>query len=172
MHKLTALLAALAATILLAPTAQAFDCDTEDVADCVRSITRALPGRQIIPPAPRPPAVKGECDGDDDDDVKDCLSGQKLPRTGHRHDPAPCSLSGRGSGCHRHPELNPRPAAAVPAERRPPEMSEATPAPSSVAARPTRTPAFAEHVEPNGAPERCHKYFPAVGQLVDVPCRE
>lgn len=49
MHNLGAMLAALVATILLAPTASAFDCHPDDVADCVRSILKVPP---VHPKAP------------------------------------------------------------------------------------------------------------------------
>jgi hypothetical protein len=146
MQKFGTMLVALVAIILTAPTALAFDCDSGDIADCVESIVKAPPIRQVIPSIPGPRAVlKGECDAFDEDDVKACLRGLKVPGVGQRSKP------------------DPRPAAPAPAEGKPVEKSEAAPSPATAAAA---------HVEPNITPPRCQKYFPAVGQLVDVPCRE
>ena len=155
MHNLGAMLATLVAMILLAPTAVAFDCDPDDVADCVRSILKVPPVRQVVPSIPRPQAVlKGECDADDEDDVKACLHGLGVPGVGRLSEP------------------DARPV-AVPTEGKPPEkQSEAAPASATVASRPTPSPELAARVEPDVAPERCQKYFSAVGQIVDVPCGE
>lgn len=155
MHKLGAMLATLVAIVLLAPTAFAFDCDADDLADCVRSILKVPPVRQVVPSIPRPQAVlKGECDADDEDDVKACLHGLRVP----------------GGGRLAEPDVRP---VAVPTEGKPPEKkSEAAPASATVASRPTPSPELAARVEPDVAPERCQKYFSAVGQIVDVPCGE
>jgi hypothetical protein len=115
MHNFGAMLAALVSIILLAPTAFAFDCDPDDIADCVRSILKVPPVRQVVPSIPRPPAVlKGECDADDEDDVKACLRGLRVPGVG------------------RYSEPDARPVAA-PTEGDFPE---------NVAAKPTHTPGF------------------------------
>jgi hypothetical protein len=146
MHKFGTMLVALVAIILTAPTVLAFDCDTDDIADCVESIVKSPHIRQVIPSIPEPRAVlKGECDAFDEDDVKACQRGLKVPGVGQRSKP------------------DPRPAAPVPAERKPVEKSEAAPSPATAAAA---------HVEPNNMPPRCQKYFPAVGRLVDTPCNE
>jgi hypothetical protein len=87
MHNLGAALAALVA-IILAPTALAFDCDADDVTGCVRSILQVPPVRQVVPSIPRPPTVlKGACDADDEDDVKACLRGLKVPGVGRLSEP-------------------------------------------------------------------------------------
>jgi hypothetical protein len=144
MHKFGTKLVALVAIILTAPTALAFDCD--NIADCVDSIVKYPHIRQVIPSIPGPRAVlKGQCDAFDKDDVKTCLRGVKVPGVGQRSKP------------------DPRPAGPAPAERKPVEKSEAAQSPATAAAA---------HVEPNITPPRCQKYFPAVGQLVDVPCRK
>jgi len=124
MHKFGALLAALGAIVIIAPTALAFDCDTDDVADCVRSILKVSPVRQVVPSIPRPSAVlKGECDADDEDDIKVCLRGLKAPGVGRLSEP------------------DARPVAA-PAEGKPPEkLSEAAQASATVASK--HTPGFA-----------------------------
>jgi len=155
MHKFGAILAALITINYLAPTAFAFDCETDDdVADCVRSIVKFPPVRKVVPSVPRPSAVlKEECDDDDEDDIKVCLRGLKVTGVGQNK-----------------PDL--RPAATVPAERKPAEKSETAPASATVVPRSTRTPGLPARVEPDRAPERCQKYFSAVGQLVDVPCGE
>jgi septal ring-binding cell division protein DamX len=155
MHKLGALLPVLVAIILIAPTAQAFACDTDEVADCVRSILKTAPVRQVVPPVPRPATVlKGECSADDEDDVKACLRGlKKIPGVG------------------RLDESDPRPHVTAPAKRKPTEKSEPAQASATPVSRSTHTPAAAR-VEPDGAQERCQKYFPAIGQLVAVPCGE
>jgi len=156
MHKFGAILAALIAIINLAPTAFAFDCDTDDdVADCVRNIVKFPPVRQVVPSIPRPSAeLKVECDDDDEVDIKACLRGLKVP----------------GVGQNSKPDL--RPGAAVPAERKPAEKSETAPASATVVSRSTHTPGLPARVGPDRAPERCQKYFSVVGQLVDVPCGE
>src|SRR5215831_6944019 len=88
MHNLGAMLAALVAMILLAPTASAFDCHPDDVADCVRSILKVPPVRQVIPSIPRPQAVlKGECDAGDEDDVKARPHGLRVPGVGRLSEP-------------------------------------------------------------------------------------
>jgi hypothetical protein len=79
------------------------------------------------------------------DDDKTCLRGVKVPGVGQRSKP------------------DPRPARPAPAERKPVEKSEAAESPATAAAA---------HVEPNIAPSRCQKYFPVIGQLVDVPCHK
>ena len=152
MHRLGAMLAALMALILLALTAFAFDCDTDDVAKCVRSIVK-LPLRQVVPSVPRPSTVlKGECGSDNKDDIKTCLRGLKVPGVGGLSEP------------------DARPAVAPAEGKRPEKKSEAAPTSATVASKPTQNPGVAAREEPyNSAPERCQKYFPAVGQLVDVP---
>lgn len=130
MHKIGAMLAALAALVLLALTAFAFDCDTDDVAKCVRSIVKLPPVRQVVPSVPRRSAVlKGECGSDNADDIKTCLRGLKAP----------------GGGRLSEPDARP---AAAPAEGKPPEKkSEAVPTSATVASKPTQPPGFAGREE-------------------------
>jgi len=154
MHKLT-VMTVLVAIILLAPTVRVFGCDTDNIADCVRSILKVPPIRQVVPTVPRPPALpKAECDANDEDDVKACLRGFKVPGVGRLSEP------------------DPRPAAAAPAERKPAEKSEVASSSSIAASKPALSPELAARVQPDSTPERCQKYFPAVGQLVHVPCGE
>lgn len=153
MNKIVIALAALFASAVFTPAAQAFDCDADDaadVADCARSVMK-MPGiRQILPPAARPSAViKEECDADDADDLKECLKGLKMP------------------GASRLPPPDARPAAEVPVEGRLPDKAEAAPAAGTIAS--SEKPA-----NPAGSDETrlCQKYFPNVGKMVSVPCRE
>lgn len=156
MHKLGASLITLVAIMLLAPTAHAFGCDdTDDMADCVQSILKAPPVRQLLPTATRAQTVlKGECDADDEDDVKACLRKLKAPGVGQFTKSYPPS------------------ATATPVEKKPVEKSEATPGSATIASRPTHSPELAAHVDRDTAPPGCQKYFSAVGKLVEVPCSE
>jgi hypothetical protein len=156
MHKFGAMLAALAAIILVAPTALAFDCDADDASECVQSILKVPPIRHVLSSIPgRPAVLKGECDADDEDDIQACLRGLKVPG-GQPSKPA-------------------HPAAAVPVERKPVEKSEAAPAPApaTVATKSPHAPELAAaRAEAYIASSRCQKYFPTVGQVVDIPCGE
>ena len=156
MHKLGASLITLVAIMLLAPTVHAFGCDdTDDMADCVQSILKAPPVRQLLPTATRAQTVlKGECDADDEDDVKACLRKLKAPGVG------------------QFTKSYPPPATATPVEKKPVEKSEATPGSATIASRPTHSPELASHVDRDTAPPGCQKYFSAVGKLVEVPCGE
>jgi|SRR5215471_6946824 len=156
MHKLGASLITLVAITLIAPTALALGCDdTDDIADCVQSIVKAPPVRHLLPTATRTPTVlKGECDADDEDDVKACLQKLKAPAIG------------------QFTKSYPRPAAAAPVEKKPVEKSEAVAVSQTIASRPTHTPELAAHLERDTAPPGCQRYFSAVGKLVEVPCGE
>ena len=86
MNKIVIALAALFASAMFAPAAQALDCDADDasdIADCMRSVMKAPGMRQMLPRAARPPAViKGDCDADDAEELKECLRGLKMPGVG------------------------------------------------------------------------------------------
>jgi len=154
MNKTVVAVAALLASAIFAPAAHAADCDPDDdaaeIAECVRRAVK-IPGlRQVLPPAARPStAIKPECDADDEDDLKECLRGLKMPGAGRRVAPGG------------------RPAAEMPVERKPPGKAEAAPAAASIAA--TDRPAAVK--EPD-ATRRCQKYFPNVGKTLSVPCNE
>jgi hypothetical protein len=156
MHKLGTSLITLVAIMLIGPTAHAFGCDdTDDIADCVQSIVKAPPVRQLLPTATKAPTMlTGECDPDDEDNVKACLRKLKAPDVG------------------QFTKSHPRTAAAAPAEKQPVENSEEAPGSATVALRPTHTPELAAHVERDTARPGCQKYFSAVGKLVEVPCGE
>lgn len=152
MNKLVVALAALFASAVLAPAAQAFDCDADDasdVAECVRSAMKVPGIRQLLPPSARPSAaIKEACDADDADDLRECLKGLKIP------------------GASRLVPPNARPAAEIPVEKKSADRAEAAPAAASIASdRPAKR---------GGSDEGplCQKYFPNVGKLVSVPCRE
>ena len=106
--------------------------------------------------------LNGECDADDEDDVKACPRMLKAPGVGQFTKP------------------DPLPPAAAPVEQKPTaplekksvEKSETGPATATVVSKPTHTPALAAHVERDTAPSGCQKYFSAVGKIVEVPCGE
>ena len=147
MNKIVIALAALFASAMFAPAAQALDCDADDasdIADCMRSIMKAPAIRQVLPPTARPPAaIKGDCDADDADDLKECLRGLKMPGVGQ--------LMPKGA----------RPTAESPSEAMLPEKAELAPAAAS--------PAKLRGLDDGTL---CQKYFPNVGKLVSVPCPE
>ena len=153
MNRIIIALAALFASAIFVPAAHA-ECsdpdDASDVADCVRSIVKVPGMRRVLPPVARPPAViRGECDADDADDLKECLKGLKVPGVG------------------RLPPSAGRPAAEMPAERKLPDKADAAPAAGTIAST--------EKPEKSGEPDKgplCQKYFPNVGRLVLVPCSE
>ncbi len=82
MNKTMVALAALLATAVWTPAAQA--CDLEDIAagECTRGL-RMPSVRQLVPPAARPSAAAKEtCDADDAAELKECL--RKLRATNAR----------------------------------------------------------------------------------------
>jgi hypothetical protein len=148
MTRLLLALAALVASALLAPAAQAFDCDIEDAADlreCLRG-AKVPAIRQLVPPSIRAPAVRSEaCDPDEVEDVAKCLRGLRLP--GLRH-AVPSEV---------RPAVEPKESRPVPESK--PEVARAAPAATDSTARQDDGP-------------KCRKYFPNVGQMVLVPCGE
>jgi hypothetical protein len=153
MRKLVVALAALLASAIFVPAAHA-DCsdpdDASDVADCVRSIVKVPALRPTLPRAAMPSAaMKQRCDADDADDLKECMQGLKLPSAGRIVPP------------------DARPTAEFPVGKLLPEKAEATPTAASIAS--TETPGKLR--EPNEGP-LCQKYFPNVGKLISVPCRD
>jgi hypothetical protein len=156
MNKIVSAVAALFASAVLAPAAQAYDCsdpdDAAEVAACVRGAVKKVPGiPQVLPPVARPSVViKPECDADDADDVKECLRGLKLPSAGR--------VIPQGT----------RPAAEIPVEKKlPAKVETAPPAPPPAPVAAPEKPAKVGGLEESGL---CQKYFPNIGKLISVPC--
>jgi hypothetical protein len=150
MNRIVVALAALLASAIFVPAAQA-DCsdpdDASDVAACIRSIVKVPPLRTTLPPAAMPSAaMKERCDADDAEELKECLRALKAPAARQIVPPAV------------------RPKAEVPG---PPDRAEAEPAAATIAS--------SEKPAPRGesdATPLCQKYFPNVGKVVSVPCSE
>jgi hypothetical protein len=148
MNKTIVALAALFASAICAPVAQA--CDPEEIAEgeCARG-ARMPSLHQLLPPAVRPSAVaKEECDADDAAELKECLRGLKGPSARQLAPPAE------------------RSATEVPAKEAPDKTA---------AAPPDTTVASSEKPTKPGGPEaasQCQKYSPNIGQMITVPCGE
>jgi hypothetical protein len=145
MNKTLIALAALFASAILAPAAQA--CDPEDIAEgeCARGV-RIPSLRQLLPPAVRPSAVaKEQCDADDAAELRECLRGLKIP------------------SARRLVAPDAQPAAGV-SEKVAPDKTAGAPAPSTLAS--------SEKPDVPEPASLCQKYFPNVGQLITVPCGE
>jgi hypothetical protein len=150
MNKIIVALAALLASAICAPAAQAYDCDPEEIAEGECGRAMRMPGlRQLVPPAVRQSAAAAEeCDADDAAELRECLRGLK-------------ASSGRQFG----PSAG-RTATAVPAQEAP-NKTAAVPPDTAVASSETS----AKLVGPDAA-SLCQRYFPNIGQSIPVPCGE
>jgi hypothetical protein len=146
MNKIIIALAALFASAICAPAAQAY-CDADEIADgeCGRGMK--MPSlRKLLPPTAGPSvAAREECDADDAAELKECLRG----------------LSGQSARPLAGPAA--RPAADIPAQVAP-DKTAALPPDTTVAS--SETPA-----KPDGA-SLCQRHFPSIGQSIPVPCSE
>jgi hypothetical protein len=150
MNKIIVALAALFASAIWVPAAQAHDCDPEEIAEgeCGRGVR--IPGlRHVLPPAVRPSAAAREaCDADDAAELKECLRGMRA-----------------SSGRQFVPPAV-RSATEVPAKEAPDKA--ATAAPDTTVAASDKS---AKLVGPDGA-AICQRYFPNIGKSMPVPCSD
>jgi hypothetical protein len=146
MNKTIIALAALFASAICAPAAQAH-CDAEEIAEgeCARGIR--MPGfGQLLPPAARSSAAaKDQCDADDAAELKECLQAMKAHSA-------------------RQPSPQGARSVAETPTREAPDRTAAAPPDTTVAST-------EKSAKPDEAP-LCQRYFPNIGQSMSVPCND